>query len=103
MSAQELIKYYENLIRNYPIISIEDGLDEKDWEGWNVMTREIGNKCQLVGDDLFVTSVDRLRTGISRESGNSILIKPNQIGTLTETIETINEAKKNNFWNHYFT
>ena len=94
MSAQELIKYYENLIRNYPIISIEDGLDEKDWEGWNVMTREIGNKCQLVGDDLFVTSVDRLRTGISRESGNSILIKPNQIGTLTETIETINEAKK---------
>ena len=72
MSAQELIKYYENLIRNYPIISIEDGLDEKDWEGWNVMTREIGNKCQLVGDDLFVTSVDRLRTGISRESGNSI-------------------------------
>ena len=97
MSADELIKYYTNLIKNYPIISIEDGLDENDWEGWNVMTKEIGNKCQLVGDDLFVTSVNRLRIGIDRESGNSILIKPNQIGTLSETIETINEAKKNNF------
>ena len=76
MSADELIKYYKNLIKNYPIISIEDGLDENDWEGWNAMTEEIGNKCQLVGDDLFVTSVNRLRIGIDRKSGNSILIKP---------------------------
>ena len=97
MSADELVKYYMNLIENYPIISIEDGLDENDWEGWNAMTQEIGNKCQLVGDDLFVTSVNRLRIGIEKVSGNSILIKPNQIGTLSETIETINEAKRNNF------
>ena len=97
MSATELIKYYKNLIKNYPIISIEDGLDEKDWNGWSIMTEEIGKECQLVGDDLFVTSVDRLRKGINEKSGNSILIKPNQIGTLSETIDTIMEAKKNNF------
>ena len=97
MSAMELIKYYKNLIKNYPIISIEDGLDEKDWNGWSIMTEEIGKECQLVGDDLFVTSVDRLRKGINEKSGNSILIKPNQIGTLSETIDTIMEAKKNNF------
>ena len=97
MSADELVKYYMNLIENYPIISIEDGLDENDWEGWNAMTQEIGNKCKLVGDDLFVTSVNRLRICIEKVSGNSILIKPNQIGTLSETIETINEAKRNNF------
>ena len=93
----ELIKYYKNLIKNYPIISIEDGLDEKDWNGWSIMTEEIGKECQLVGDDLFVTSVDRLRKGINEKSGNSILIKLNQIGTLSETIDTIMEAKKNNF------
>ena len=67
MSATELIKYYKNLIKNYPIISIEDGLDEKDWNGWSLMTEEIGKECQLVGDDLFVTSVDRLRKGINEE------------------------------------
>ena len=76
MSALELIKYYKNLIKNYPIISIEDGLDENDWEGWNVMTEEIGNKCQLVGDDFLLLQLDRLRIGISKNCGNSILIKP---------------------------
>ena len=97
LSSLELIEYYKKLIQNYPIISIEDGLDENDWDGWKLMTKEIGKECQLVGDDLFVTSVDRLKIGTSKNCGNSILIKLNQIGTLSETIETINEAKKNNF------
>ncbi len=97
LSSQDIIKYYQNLIENYPIISIEDGLDENDWDGWSLMTQEIGKKCQLVGDDLFVTSTERLKTGLEKISGNSILIKLNQIGTLTETLETINLAKKNNF------
>ena len=85
------------MIQNYPIISIEDALDENDWENWNLLTKEIGNKCQLVGDDLFVTSSKRLYDGISKQCGNSILIKLNQIGTISETIETIELAKKNNF------
>ena len=93
----ELIQYYKNLIKNYPIISIEDGLDENDWDGWKIMTEEVGKDCQLVGDDLFVTSVDRLKLGINKKCGNSILIKLNQIGTVSETIETINEARRNNF------
>ena len=97
LSSQDIVRYYQNLIENYPIISIEDGLDENDWDGWSLMTQEIGRKCQLVGDDLFVTSTERLKTGLDKKSGNSILIKLNQIGTLTETIETINLAKKNNF------
>ena len=97
MNSKELVKYYNNLIRNYPIISIEDGLDENDWDGWNSITGEIGNKCQLVGDDLFVTSPKRLKKGINESCGNSILIKLNQIGTLTETIDAIEMAKKNNF------
>ncbi len=92
----ELIDYYNRLITDYPIISIEDGLHEDDWEGWSEMTKKIGGKCQLVGDDLFVTSTERLKKGIKNNSANSILIKPNQIGTLTETIEAINLAKKNN-------
>jgi len=85
------------LIQSFPIISIEDGLDENDWSGWKEMTNVLGRECQLVGDDLYVTSVERLRKGIQNNSGNSILIKLNQIGTLTETIDTINEAKRNNF------
>ncbi len=97
LSSQDIVRYYQNLIENYPIISIEDGLDENDWDGWSLMTQEIGKKCQLVGDDLFVTSTERLKIGLEKKSGNSILIKLNQIGTLTETIETINLAKKNNF------
>ncbi len=95
--AESLIKYYSDLINNYPIISIEDGLDEDDWEGWKIMTSEIGKKCQLVGDDLFVTSSERLNTGLDKKCANAILIKLNQIGTLSETIETIDLAKNNNF------
>ena len=97
INSDELIKYYENLIRNYPIVSIEDGLDESDWEGWGNLTKTIGSKCQLVGDDLFVTSVDRLKTGVKKNCANAILIKPNQIGTLTETINAISYAKNNNY------
>ena len=97
IGSDELIKYYEKLIKDYPIISIEDGLDENDWNGWKNMTSHIGEKCQLVGDDLFVTSVDRLRKGITKKCANSILIKLNQIGTLSETIETISEAKMNKY------
>ena len=97
LTSESLIKYYENLISNYPIISIEDALDEGDWEGWANLTNTIGNKCQLVGDDLFVTSDKRLQFGIDKKAGNSILIKLNQIGTLSETMDTINLAKKNNY------
>ena len=97
LDFKNLVKYYEELVNNYPIISIEDGFDENDWEGWKLMTKNIGKKCQLVGDDLYVTNINRLRDGINKECGNSILIKLNQIGTLTETLETIYEAKKNNF------
>ena len=97
LTSSQLIDYYKELINKYPIISIEDGLHENDWTGWAELTKKIGNKCQLVGDDLFVTSVERLRKGIKNFCGNSILIKLNQIGTLSETIDTINLAKKNNF------
>ena len=96
-TSSQLIDYYKELINKYPIISIEDGLHENDWVGWAELTKKIGNKCQLVGDDLFVTSVERLKKGIKNFCGNSILIKLNQIGTLSETIDTINLAKKNNF------
>lgn len=97
LKSKDLIKYYTNLINNYPIISIEDGLDENDWDGWSFITEEIGHKCQLVGDDLFVTSPERLKKGIDQNCANSILIKLNQIGTLTETINAIEMAKENNF------
>jgi enolase len=97
LNRDDIVKYYSNLIKNYPIISIEDGLDESDWEGWSNLTSEIGSKCQLVGDDLFVTSSERLEQGITKSAANAILIKLNQIGSLTETIKTIELAKKNNF------
>ena len=97
LDGEGLVKYFQNLIENYPIISIEDGLDENDWKNWNILTKEIGNSCQLVGDDLFVTSSKRLKEGIVKNCANSILIKLNQIGTVTETIDTIELAKKNNF------
>ena len=96
LDGEGLVKYFKNLIQNYPIISIEDALDENDWNNWNLLTKEIGSKCQLVGDDLFVTSSERLNDGINKKCGNSILIKLNQIGTISETIETI-ELAKNNF------
>ena len=97
LTTIQLIEYYQKLIGKYPIISIEDGLHEDDWTGWSELSKKIGSKCQLVGDDLFVTSVDRLKKGINDSCGNSILVKLNQIGTLSETIETVNLAKKNNF------
>ena len=92
-SASEMIDYYENLVNSYPIVSIEDGLAEDDWEGWKKMTEKLGKKIQIVGDDLFVTNVKRLRRGIDEKAANSILIKVNQIGTLTETLNTIRVAK----------
>lgn len=92
--TEELILYWRNMVEKYPIISIEDALDENDWEGWKKLTRELGHKVQLVGDDLFVTNTERLSQGIREKCGNSILIKLNQIGTISETIEAINMAHK---------
>ena len=91
-TSDELIAHWESLVDKYPIISIEDGLDEEDWEGWQRMTAKIGSKVQLVGDDLFVTNTERLSKGISLGAGNSILIKPNQIGSVSETLEAIKMA-----------
>ncbi len=93
-TSEELVSFYADLIERYPIISIEDGLAEDDWDGWKLMTDTLGSKIQIVGDDLFVTNRERLEKGISLGVANSILIKLNQIGTLTETIETIERAKK---------
>lgn len=95
-TSEEMVEMYENLVNKYPIISIEDGLDEDDWDGWKLLTERIGNKVQLVGDDLFVTNTERLQKGIELGVGNSILVKVNQIGTLTETFEAIELAKRNN-------
>lgn len=94
LSALEMVDFYETLVNKYPIVSIEDGLDENDWDGWKVLTERIGNKIQLVGDDLFVTNTKRLAEGIKRGIANSILIKVNQIGTLTETFDAIEMAKR---------
>ena len=94
-TTEEMIAFYEDLVNRYPIISIEDGLAEEDWEGWKVLTERLGNKIQLVGDDLFVTNIKRLQKGIDLGVSNSILIKLNQIGTLTETLDAIELAKKN--------
>ena len=93
-SSEELVTYYENLIAEFPIISIEDPMDEEDWEGWKLMTERLGQKVQLVGDDLFVTNTKRLQKGIDKQVANAILIKVNQIGTLTEAFEAIELAKK---------
>ncbi len=93
-TSDELIAHWESLVDKYPIISIEDGLDEEDWEGWQKMTAKIGNKVQLVGDDLFVTNTERLAKGIKLGAGNSILIKLNQIGSVSETLEAIKMAHK---------
>jgi enolase len=93
-SASDMVDFYENLVGKYPIISIEDGLDENDWEGWKKLTERLSSKIQLVGDDLFVTNTERLKTGIEKGIANSILIKVNQIGTLTETFEAIEMAKQ---------
>lgn len=93
-SGQEMVEFYDDLVNKYPIISIEDGLDEDDWENWSLLTKQLGKKIQIVGDDLFVTNSKRLHRGISEGIGNSILIKVNQIGTLTETLECIEMAKR---------
>jgi enolase len=93
-SSAEMIDYYESLIKKFPILSIEDGLAEDDWKGWKALTARLGNKIQLVGDDLFVTNPSRLSRGIQEGIGNAILIKPNQIGSLTETLEVIEMAKR---------
>ncbi len=97
LTADELIVYYEVLCEKYPIISIEDGVAEEDWEAWKILTAKLGKSLQLVGDDLFVTNTSRLRTGIERKCANAILIKPNQIGTLTETLDVINLAHENGY------
>lgn len=96
-TSEELINYYSNLVNKYPIISIEDGLSEDDWDGWKLLTEKLGNKVQLVGDDLFVTNYSRLNLGINKGIANSILIKLNQIGTITETLDAIELAKTNGY------
>ena len=93
-TSDEMIDYLEELVQKYPIVSIEDGLAEEDWNSWKKLTQKLGSKIQLVGDDLFVTNTDRLRKGIRNKVANSILIKPNQIGTLTETLDAIEMAQK---------
>lgn len=97
LTTEELIKFYEELVNKYPIISIEDPVDENDWDGFNLITKRIGDKVQLVGDDLFVTNIECLQKGIDFKAGNAILLKLNQIGTYTETIKTINLAKTHNY------
>ena len=96
-SDEEMIEYLVDLCNKYPIVSIEDGLAEEDWDNWQILTEKLGDKIQLVGDDLFVTNMSRLRRGIDKKVANAILIKPNQIGTLTETLDTIRMAKENGY------
>lgn len=94
LTAEQMVELYEDWANNFPIITIEDGLDEEDWDGWKVLTERLGNKLQLVGDDLFVTNTERLERGIEAGVANSILVKVNQIGTLTETLDAIEMAKR---------
>jgi enolase len=96
-SADEMIKLYAEWLDKYPIVSIEDGLAEDDWDGWAAMTQALGEKVQLVGDDIFVTNIERLAKGVERGVGNAILIKVNQIGTLTETLQCIDMARGNGY------
>ena len=97
LSSEQMVKYYEDLCARYPIVSIEDGMAEDDWKGWSALTAAIGDKVQLVGDDLYVTNPKRLARGIAEKAGNAVLVKVNQIGTLSETLETIEMAKKAGF------
>ena len=97
VTAEQLIEYYGELTSKYPIISIEDGLSENDWDGWKILTEKLGDKIQLVGDDLFVTNPKRLQMGFEKEVGNAVLVKPNQIGTLTETLEVIKAAASHGY------
>lgn len=97
MSSEQLVKYWEGWIKKYPICSIEDGMAEDDWAGWKMLTQAVGDRCQLVGDDLFVTNVTRLQQGIDKQIGNALLVKVNQIGTLTETINAVTLAQHNGY------
>ena len=97
ISSDELVKYWEKWVKQYPIASIEDGMAEDDWNGWKALTQAVGSKCQLVGDDLFVTNVDRLQMGIDKKIANGLLVKVNQIGTLTETINAVTLAQHNGY------
>jgi enolase len=97
VSSDELVKFWEKWVKQYPIISIEDGMAEDDWNGWKALTQAVGSKCQLVGDDLFVTNVNRLQTGIDKQIANSLLVKVNQIGSLTETINAVTLAQHNGY------
>jgi enolase len=97
MSSEQLAKYWEGWVKKYPICSIEDGMAEDDWAGWKMLTEAVGSKCQLVGDDLFVTNVERLQQGIDKGIGNALLVKVNQIGTITETINAVSLAQNNGY------
>lgn len=97
VSSDELVKFWEKWVKQYPIISIEDGMAEDDWNGWKALTQAVGEKCQLVGDDLFVTNVNRLQTGIDKQIANGLLVKVNQIGSLTETINAVTLAQHNGY------
>jgi enolase len=97
MTSKELVKFWKDWCNKYPILSIEDGLAEDDWEGWKMLTKEVGDRVQLVGDDLFVTNVNRLQQGIDNDIANSILIKVNQIGSLTETVDAVQLATRNGY------
>ena len=97
MSSEELVKYWENWVKQYPIVSLEDGMAEDDWEGWKMLSESVGKKCQLVGDDLFVTNVTRLQKGIDNGIANALLVKVNQIGTVTETINAVTLAQHNGY------
>lgn len=97
MTSEQLVKYWAGWVKQYPIASIEDGMAEDDWEGWKMLTQSVGSKCQLVGDDLFVTNVTRLQEGINKGIGNGLLVKVNQIGTVTETINAVTLAQHNGY------
>lgn len=97
MTSEQLVKYWEGWVKQYPICSIEDGMAEDDWKGWKMLTEAVGSKCQLVGDDLFVTNVTRLERGINEGIGNGLLVKVNQIGTITETINAVSMAQNNGY------
>lgn len=97
LSSDQLVKFWDKWVRQYPIVSIEDGMAEDDWDGWQNLTETLGDKCQLVGDDLFVTNVTRLQKGIDRKIGNALLVKVNQIGTITETINAVTMAQHHNY------
>ena len=96
-SSEEFVEILSKLVGEFPIVSIEDGLSQEDWAGWEFLTRQLGNRCQLVGDDLFVTNLRRIKMGVEKCCANSVLIKPNQIGTLSETLDAIKFSKSNDY------